>query len=263
MKKLLELFSKKEQLMIFLTSLVIAFILTFDEWGKETFDVVIGLGNLLLVLIIAIISLFIKISVQKYFSKKRGFEAEFSPWILGFVVGILLIILTNGSFVFLAFGGLIFYIVEKLRLGEIRPGVDLALIGWISILGPLTNIILAAIVKTFTFLPNALILKVISVNFWMALYGLLPIPFIHKFKVGGEKKFGTSDGLKLLYASPLEYAIVLVIMIINMVIVVNADKTISLLTTLICAVLIYITYNLFYKLNITRRSGREYKYRIE
>ena len=262
MKKLLKLFSRKEQMMILLTSLVFAFILTFDEWGKETFDFVVGLGNLFLILIITAVSLFIKISVQKHFSKKRGFEAEFSPWVLGFVLGILLALITNGKFIFLAFGGLIFYIIEKLRLGEPRTNIDFALIGWLSILGPLTNIILAAIVKMLVFIPNSLILKIISVNFWMALYGMIPLPFVHKFKVGGEKKFGTSDGLKLLFASPLEYVIVLAIMIINAAIVVSADSIVSLLATLVCAVLIWIIYSLFYKINITRGSGKEYKYRI-
>ena len=263
MKKLLKLFSRKEQFMIFLTSFIIAFILSFDEWGKETFDFTVGIGNLLLVLIVTIISLFIKISVQKYFSKKRGFEAEFSPWILGFIFGILLALITNGKFIFLAFGGLIFYIIEKLKLGEPRTNIDFALIGWLSILGPLTNIILAAIVKMLVFLPNSLILKIISVNFWMALYGMIPLPFIHKFKVGGEKKFGTSDGLKLLFASPLEYIIVTVVMVINAVIVVSADSVVSLLATLVCTVFIWLVYNIFYKLNITKGSGKNYKYRIE
>lgn len=263
MKKLVELFTKKEQLMILLTAFIIAFILTFDEWGKETFDLMAGLSNLLLVLIIALVSLFVKLLVQKYFSKKKGMEAEFSPWLLGFVFGILLVLITNGKFVFLAFGGLIFYIVEKLHLGEPKTNIDFALIGWLSILGPLTNIVLAAIAKIFTPLSAVLITKIIVVNLWLALYGMIPIPFIHKFKVGGEKKFGTSDGLKLLFASPIEYFLVFAVMIINSCVIVLSTNVISLLTTLISVVFIWIIYNLFYKLSIKRGSGKAYKYRVE
>lgn len=259
-------FSRREQIMLIIAAFVSAFILTFDEWGIETYDFSAGLNNLLIGIVIAAVSLCIKLIVQKYSSGKFGNEAEFRPWVIGFIVGLFLIFITNGRFVFLAFGGLVFSAVEKLRIGKQEQSLSPNRVGWLSVLGPLTHIFLALLAKILFSIPvfsTSLLAKIISINIWFAVYSIIPIPFVHKFKIGGEKEFGTSDGLKMLFAAPLQYAIITTLIIMNIIVISLSTALNATVMAVISFVIILLVYHLLYKQHLKRKSHNIYKYRFE
>jgi len=250
-------FISTEYLLLLLTAFVSAFILTFNEWGGNQFDFRIGFANLVFAFLIVTISIYIKLAVQKYFSKDKGYEVVFKPWVIGFLLAIIFIMVSNGSFIFLAFGGVVFYVSEKLKLG--KRNIDLKEIGWLAILGPITSLMIALIAKLVFYGDFAA--KIISINMWLALFAIIPIPFVHKFKVGGEKNFGTSDGLKFLYSSPMEYFIISILLIIDSIAIVALPNNIAVAVTIIVMLMIWAIYQFFYKQNIFRKREKAYLYR--
>ena len=258
------MFNNKEKLMLLLTAFISAFILTFDKWGIETFDLTVGLKNILIALIIVAVSLWIKIYIQKYYSRKMGFNAEFKPWIIGFIIGVFIIFVTNGNFIFLAFGGLTFGMIEKLRMGKDKTYLSPIVMGWLSMIGPITLITIALIAKII--LANFggdLLANIIIINIWLAAYSLVPLPFVHRFKIGSKKEFGTSDGLKLLFAAPLQYFIVTILLVIDMFVISLSTASNAFITTLITFLIIFLIYYLFYRQHLSRGVHGIYKYRFE
>ncbi len=260
-------FNPEERKDIALTVIVLAFILSFSEWGVDKFDLQLGLSNFVLALIITGISLIGKLSVQKYFSRKAGFDAVFKTWMIGLAFGFMMIFLTNGALIFLSVGGLSFAVIEKLRIGKHEPNLSYTQLGWLCLLGPLFSILLALIAKILIpaqILSESILMKVISTNLWIAVFSIIPIPYLHKFKPGGVKEFTTSDGLKLLYASPLQYLLVLVLVIFSGLTILASPLIIALIVTIVSFVLIWIVYAFIYKNNIkSQTQHRIYKYKFE
>lgn len=259
-------FNKRERLMLVLAAVVSAFIIAFDEWGAETYDLSAGLNNLIMGIFIVAISLCIKLAVQKYSSERFSHTAEFRPWIIGFIIGLFLIFATNGRFVFLAFGGLVFSVIEKLKIGKHEQSLSPNRVGWLSVLGPLSHIFLALLAKilfSVPFLSGTLLEKIISINIWLAVYSIVPIPFAHKFKLKKEKEFGTSDGLKMLFAAPFQYLIITILVIIDVIIISLSTAANAAAITAISFAIIFLIYHLLYKQQLKRKSHKIFHYRFE
>ncbi len=102
----------------------------------------------------------------KYF----GFKSEFRAWYPGLVIAVGLAIMTMGHFLFAAPGATYFFGENVTRKQN----------GLISIAGPITNLILGTllILLSALFLDKTIALILIyagSINFWFALFNLLPI----------------------------------------------------------------------------------------
>ena len=145
-KKYLRL-SKLEKKWLLITTLIFAFIFSFTKWGVTEFDVTMGLINLLIALIVVAFSLGAKLYLQKWFGIKFGFKVEFDHWKFGLFLGLILSFLSNGSFIFLATGGLLFSPIATLRTGFKGASYNNSTMGWIAALGPFTAIMLAVLSK--------------------------------------------------------------------------------------------------------------------
>ena len=88
-------FEKEEIVSFAITAFILSFILSFKNWGTDTFDLGYGLGHLFLTIIIVVISLYTKLVIQKYTAHKVGFDATFKHWTLGLVLGLILAFLSN------------------------------------------------------------------------------------------------------------------------------------------------------------------------
>src|SRR3989344_173303 len=64
------MFSKEEFTKIIICSLFLGFIFSFNEWGYDTFNLAIGLKNLLISLIICLFLLLIQDGLKMYFGSK-------------------------------------------------------------------------------------------------------------------------------------------------------------------------------------------------
>jgi hypothetical protein len=199
--------SMKEANGLLLTIFVISFIFSFTMWGIDKFDVVYGLKNLFITAVLVSIALLGKLFVQKRISSKFGFDAKYKPWYVGLVLGFLVILVSNGKLIFLGLGVLIYSVVEHTRIGHRHP-LSYSTMAWISVLGILTNIMLAAVFKILVLaniFNETVLLRAMAINLWVAIFGILPIPNLtgHMFwiKKPWWESIEPSEGLSILYHS--------------------------------------------------------------
>src|SRR5690348_2116482 len=127
-------FDQTEQRDLGITILVCAFILSFTSWGTTTFDASAGLRQLILTILLVGISLVAKLVVQKWLGIRVGIHAEYKAWYLGLGLGMVFVFLTNGSFLFLMIGGIMYSTIERLRIGR-EYAISNKALSWISFVG--------------------------------------------------------------------------------------------------------------------------------
>lgn len=177
-------FSKEEIKNLIIVILVISFIISFKEWGpdEQTFDVWIGLKNLFISILIVGLSVIVGQVGHKVAALDAGHIAEFRIWIYGLILGVILVLITKGNVWFIAPGGIVLYHMTRHRLGYFRYGINMKVLGVVNLMGPMTNILIGAFVKSvglyIPFIPlnAALIDKIFVFNIVYAAYSLLPIP---------------------------------------------------------------------------------------
>lgn len=103
-------------------------------------------------------------------AKAFGFHSEFRAWYPGLLIALGLAIATMGSFIFAAPGATYFFGENITRKQN----------GLISLAGPFTNIILGILLLIIaTLSPDQLIQTIFvyagTINFWFALFNLIPI----------------------------------------------------------------------------------------
>lgn len=181
-------FNKSEIEASVISVLVLAFIVSFGEWGVgDTFDFNIGLINLFESIIIVGIVLGSHIIAIKLMALQWGYRAEFKLWWYGLLIGLGLAFFSaslTGSagypfvFWFLAPGGIFFHHLAVHRLGWFRYGVNMLETGLSCLVGSLSTIFLALFFKILLiiFPESAFLYKGMVVSLWFAFFSMLPIP---------------------------------------------------------------------------------------
>lgn len=182
-------FSKQEKkdLIISWLTLSLAFALVINP-------VFFNLTNLIISLPIALVAVgtgfvFHELA-HRQAARHYGFTSEFRAWYPGLAFAVILAIITGGRFIFAAPGAVYFF----------GNNVSLKQNGIISVVGPLTNIVLGLFLLLISFFvidPFAKTILQISsmINFWFALFNMLPIYPL--------------DGSKVLTWSPLIWLVVI------------------------------------------------------
>lgn len=188
-------FSKSEIEASVISVLILAFIISFGEWGYgDTFDFRIGLINLFKSIIIVGIVLGLQIIVIKMMALQWGYRAEFKLWWYGLLIGLGMAFFSasvTGSlgkpFViwFLAPGGIFFHHLSVHRLGWFRYGVNVIETGISCLVGSLSTLVLALIFKILLsiFPESVFFYKGMVVSLWYAFFSMLPIPPLNGSRV--------------------------------------------------------------------------------
>jgi hypothetical protein len=232
---------KKEILHLFIASLVIGFIFSFREWGPgQTFDVNIGLTNLIRYTIISILVLLIYITTQKLCALRHGAISNFRIWSfkqywlsksskfkkplpIGILLPILLSFFSNGHIKFATVGTS--EITEIRRIGKSFKHLT----GWetavIHLAGPLTLSFLSIIL-----FPLETFSKLIYVSYTIAIFSMIPLSSL--------------DGAKIFFGSPPLYifGLALIISSIFLISAINPILTIILATIIAFTLLIFFLY---------------------
>ncbi len=186
-------FDPLESRSLLITSLILAFCLSFRQWGVgNVFSVRVGLFNFFNAFVIVLLALFINISAKKLYALHLGYKVRYEFWVFGLVFALLLTFVTNGVLFFLAVGGFSMSIIKGYRLGFFRHGLNYFALGVVSFMGILANIALAAFFRFFNFTNSPIVQEAIVVNLMVAAFALVPIPPL--------------DGVKIFFASPFLYA---------------------------------------------------------
>jgi len=216
--------------------LVVAFIISFKEWGYGTnFSLRIGLFNYFNAILIVALSLLVHISAQRLWSLGTGYRLEWKIWSFGLLFGLILAFLTNGLVWMILPGGFIVHHMAGHRLGWFRYGINYVAVGLIALSGIFATMFLAVIFKALSaVIVNSLIQKIIVFNIAFALYSLLPIP--------------PMDGSKTFFGSRMIYAFTTTV-IIAMAILLNSSISIGIviISSLFIGVVLWLLYYIFFE----------------
>ncbi len=173
---------------------LMAFILSFNDWGVEHFNFLTGILNLSIAFLIVLVSVSLRDFVQRLFASWLGFKIRFRVWWLGILIALACAFITNGAVKLFLLGGISFIMLPGKRLGKFFYRLSLRSASIMAFVGPLTNIILAIIAKTMNmFVQDSYILdRFILFNMVFAVLCLIPIPPL--------------DGSRMFYHSRLIYS---------------------------------------------------------
>ena len=237
-------FTKKELGYIIATVLVAAFILSFRTWGGDEFNLSVGLGNLIIMVIIVFISIMIHFSIQKIIALAMGYRSEYKYWLNGILLSLIVAFFTYGYVPLFFTGSLWHEPVGKLRMGVFRGGAKHKDLGYISFAGPLANMIIAGLLAPIVLSTgNILIQNIIKANLLIALFSLLPIPTFEKIR---QFKGGTT-GLYLFIASRWIFVLLFAAFIVYAILIWFIPTLLSLILALVVAGAITIVYYLSYE----------------
>jgi hypothetical protein len=194
-------FSHDELKNFVIICLVFAFMMSFNEWGIDHFDLLYGIKNFIIALVIVTISVFVCEAGHRLAALVIGFKVESKMWWPGLIIALIILLISGGKiyWVYAGFGIFIHHMAAH-RLGKFRYGLNVKALGWIAIAGPIACVLFGGLIKNIqlylTWIPiNAGIAdKIFSFNMIFAAISLLPIPPL--------------AGSRLLFFSRLWYAFI-------------------------------------------------------
>jgi hypothetical protein len=228
-------FKPEELRAAIISILVLAFVISFDKWGPDNkVDLAYGFSNLLLSIIVVSISFFIRIYFQKIMSLLTGHHAEYRLWSFGLLFSLMFAIITYSIFKkslwFILPGTIVLHVMQGNRIGWPRYGFNYWGLGVISMLGPISSLVLALIFRILFDSTGLVILQyMVFFNLSWAICSILPIP--------------PTDGSRLLFGSRLVYMFTLALIISASVLINSKVKVwIVILGSLLIAVVWWFIY---------------------
>lgn len=111
-------FTTEEIVGMLITSVLAGFFLSFDDWGVDGYDVMVGIENFLLATFAVFLILAVVILAQKFAGSIFGYKITYHTAWIGLVVGFFVTTLTYGAFPFFLPGGINYDLVRTQRLGK-------------------------------------------------------------------------------------------------------------------------------------------------
>ena len=215
---------------IIISIFVIAFIISFKEWGTTKFDAGAGLFNLFNSILIVAMSILIHDAGQRLWGLAIGYRIEYRMWSLGLLIAVIVAFASNGSLWLIVPAGFMLHHLAGHRLGFFRYGVNYFGQAMVALAGPLFTFMLIILLKILNaFYPNVLLQKAIIFNVVYAITSLLPIPPL--------------DGSKIYFGSRMLYAFVLpAIFIATILMVVSVPVFLALVLSLLVGIVLWMTY---------------------
>jgi len=189
---------------LLITVLVIGFIFSFNKWGDNAFDFIVGLKNFFNSIIIVGLAFLVHETAHKVYAIHKGYEAKYKMWFPGLMIGLILTIVSDGQLFFLAPGFVMIGAIASRRVGKYYGYLTYKDQALISFVGPLSNIVLALIFKVLTGIPfigQELLVQGMIINAWLAVFNILPIPPLDGSKVFFGSRLFYFFGAGLIIAS--------------------------------------------------------------
>ena len=156
---------------IVITIFALGFIFSYSKWPNLSQ----GIINFLIYSVLAGISFIIHIYAHKRYAKSIETKTEYFLSSEFLFLAIILVILTGGLFTLPILGTMTIGTLYSIRIGYKHPGITRRHVGKVALAGPVANIAFAIILKFFAGF-NPLILELMKMNLWIALFNLIPIP---------------------------------------------------------------------------------------
>jgi hypothetical protein len=130
--------------------------------------------NFILVLTLVAISVLIHDCVHKLVAKEFLANVKTEVWFSGILIMLILLVLTSGWLVFAAIWAISITPLKLMRPGRTWPHLGPKERAIIAISGPLSNLVLAIIAKSFIPIFGTLATKLMTINLTIALFNLFP-----------------------------------------------------------------------------------------
>ncbi len=225
---------------LIISILVIAFIISFKEWGITTFDYKAGLYNFFNAVLIVALSILVHDTGQRLWSLAIGYRLEFKMWTFGLIIALIIAFLSNGNLWLIVPAGFMLHHLAGPRLGWFRYGINYLGQAMVALAGPLSTLMLIILLKVLgAFSTNPLIQKAIIFNVVYAITSLLPIPPL--------------DGSKIYFGSRMLYAFVLpAIAIATILMIVKIPIIFALSISLSVGIILWIVYYVSFERKLWR-----------
>ncbi|MFH1682337.1 MAG: hypothetical protein ABIA37_00930 [Candidatus Woesearchaeota archaeon] len=192
----------KQELVAFLIGIIITgFIFSFKDWGADTFNLTIGLKNLLFAILAAAISFFGHLAPQKMYALSTGYLVTFRAWYVGLIIALVLTFVSAGSLTLVLAGGAAITFMVRQRLGQFRYGYSMEEQAVVGMWGVLGSLITATVFRIFNFyFPSVLFFETgLMISLIFAACSVLPLPKM--------------DGLLIFFGSRAIYFLSVVIVV--------------------------------------------------
>lgn len=233
---------KKEVVSLLVCSIILGFIFSFQKWGFEDFSASEGLGNWFSLSIISLIGLLVHYLGIVIFARKYSVSSEFKLWTTskktitsffkflqpvlpnkiysGIIVPLLFAFFSNG-FLKLPLVGVTELKEDPSKLLKLKHKyLTEYKQGLIHLAGPMANLLLALVLATIN---NSAFSTLISINYYLAIFTLLPI--------------GSFDGTKVLFGSRLLYFFAIITTALSVIFISYFSFFATLVLALIIAVI--------------------------
>lgn len=231
-------FTRYELRGLIISILVIAFIISFNEWGTAKFDFGVGFYNLFNAMLIVALSILVHDAGQRIWGLAIGYRVEFKMWTFGLIIALVIAFLSNGNLWLIVPSGFLLHHLAGHRLGFFRYGINYFGQAMVALAGPLFTLMLIIVLKVLsTFSPNLLIQKAIIFNVVYAITSLLPIPPL--------------DGSKIYFGSRMLYAFTLpAIVVATILMIVKVPVFFALVLSLLVGIVLWLTYYISFEKDV-------------
>ncbi len=155
---------------------LIAFMFSFRQWGTETFNLGLGLSNLIAALFISAIAVLVHVYAQKAVAISKGYHPHYRMTPYHLLAGVILTFISRGYLFFMPVGAISMQHLAKLRVGKFWYGFNFGDLSRVSLAGPLANIALALIARLLSGEPTGMLEAFIRLNILLAVFSMFPIP---------------------------------------------------------------------------------------
>ncbi len=251
-------FSKTEILHLVIALFIVAFVFGFND-GRDIFELNFWFINFIKIIIFSAIAIFVHIFSQKLVAKYYGFSCEFRLWAIrqwrfipvpkfpkkwklfglnidlgglpiGAILAVLITLLSNGLFYFIAIGNYLITSSKSTRIGRKWVYISDSEEAKIATVGAMSNIFLMLILKIVNF--QNIFDDLIFINGLYALFSLIPIPPL--------------DGAKLFISNRVLYIFTLVFVICTVALISYLSSLLILIIALILGAVMGIIYFYFF-----------------
>jgi hypothetical protein len=223
-------FTKHEIKGMIISILILAFVISFRDWGATSFNPFVGTFNLFNSILIVTLSFLVHDTGQRLLGLIIGYKIEYKMFTYGLAAALIIAFATNGRFWLLVPGSFLIHHMPGHRLGYFRYGINYFGQAMVAFAGPLFTLILIIILKILNVAaPSILIEKAILFNVIYLITSMIPIPPL--------------DGSRIYWGSRMLYMFVTpAIIAATILLIVDIPVFFSLLLSLLIGISLWIVY---------------------
>ena len=215
--------------------IVLSFIISFEEWGKDRFSFTVGLFNWFNAALIVTFVFIVYNFVQRLSGWSVGYNVEYKMWSTGLFIGLVFAFVSKGRIWILLPGGIIIHHLAGHRLGHFRYGLNYFQHGMVAVAGTLSLITMAALFKILnTAFYSSLLDKLILFCIILAIYDILPIPPL--------------SGSRLFFGSRMVYAFMFSVTVVaGVLLLLDINVMMAVFGSIAIGIILWLLYYIFFE----------------